>query len=74
VGANLTFVDFSLFELLEKMNFMSKGKTLSTEYANLKAFHERITKLPKFSEAWADDEKLMKKGLKPPFAVWNNTD
>ena len=59
-----------MFELLEKMNFMSHGKTL-TEYPKLKAYHTRITELPRFKEAWADDTKLIKKPLKPSFTVWN---
>ena len=62
-GANLTFVDFSVFELLDFMNIYSEGATFA-KYANLRRFHERITRLPRFCDAWADNSKLIKEPFK----------
>ena len=62
-GRNLTFIDFSIFELLDYMDVYSKGRTLE-KHANLKAYHERMTSLPRFSDAWRDETKLMKRPFK----------
>ncbi len=59
VGQNLTYVDFSLFELVDFLNYFSDGQTFAL-HANLKAYHERMSMLPKFKDAWLDDSKLIK--------------
>jgi len=71
VGDNLTFIDFSIFELLDHMNFCSKGRTLR-EYGNLRAYFERMEQLPGFKEFWQDDHKCPKASFKPWFAKFNN--
>ena len=63
VGEKLTFIDFSLFEIVDYMNVYSQGKILE-KHKNLRAYHERITRLPRFAEAWGDDTKLMKRPFK----------
>ena len=59
-GDRLTFVDFCFFELIELMDYWSEGATLA-DYPNLKAFHARISTLPRFGEAWTSDSKLRKR-------------
>ena len=55
------------------MNFMSHGKTLDGKsYPKLAEYQARMKELPKFKEAWLDDERLIKKPMKPLFAKWNN--
>jgi len=70
-GENLTFVDFSIFELLDHMNYCSKGKTLS-EHTNLRDYFARMQQLPGFKEFYADDEKCQKTGWKPWFATFSD--
>ena len=41
VGDNLTYIDFTLFEVLDFMNHMSEGKTLK-EHANLATYIKRM--------------------------------
>ena len=62
-GDNLTFTDFSYFELLDFMNHYSKGDTFA-KYPKLHNHHNRITSLPSFSKAWTDDKVLMKEPFK----------
>ena len=59
-GDNLVFSDFTIFELLEGMNWTSKGDTYQ-KYPNIKAYIDRIKDLPNFKEFWADDEKCIKR-------------
>ena len=68
VGEQLTFVDFSVFELLDHMNFCSHGKTFS-KYENLQRFFSRMQQLDGFKEFWADCPKA---SFKPWIAVFNN--
>lgn len=63
VGDNLVFSDFSVFEMIDNMNFMSKGE-IFTKYPNLKEYSARIKELPKFDKYWADDEKCFKRPFK----------
>ena len=60
VGDNLVFSDFSLFELIECMEWMSKGDVFNT-YPKLKEYCDRIKSLPNFKEYWEDDEKCIKR-------------
>lgn len=71
VGEQLTYVDFSIFELLDFMNYASKGKTFS-EHPSLKEYFDRVKQLPGFAEYWNDDEKCPKTGFKPWFATFGN--
>jgi len=41
VGDQLTFVDFSIYELLDHFNHVSKGKTFD-DYPNLMQFSQRV--------------------------------
>ena len=59
----MTFVDFSLFELVDFLNYFSDGQTFE-KHANLKSFHETIANLPRFRDAWADYAKLIKQPFK----------
>ena len=71
-GEQLTYVDFSLFEILDQMMFLSKGKTF-IDHENLKNYFNRMEQVSTgFAEFWADDEKCPKKSFKPWFAVLNN--
>ena len=58
-GDNLTWLDFAFWELIDYINFIAKG-TLFDKYPTLAPYHQRFLELPGFSEAWKDDEKLMK--------------
>ena len=58
-GDNLTFCDFSMFELLDFMDSYSEGRILQ-KYRGLAKYHERMRSLPRFADAWADDAKLRK--------------
>ena len=60
VGDNVVFSDFCMFEILDGMNFMSKGEALK-KHKNLQDYFERMTKLPGFDEYWKDDEKCNKR-------------
>lgn len=72
VGDQLTFVDFSMFELLDKMKFLSKGKTFS-EQPKLGEYFNRMEQVsPSFAEFWQDDVRCPKKSFKPWFAILNN--
>ena len=71
VGDQLTFVDFSVFELLDHMNFCSKGRTMQ-DNENLREYFKRVEELPGFKEFWQDDKRCPKSGFKPWFATLNN--
>ena len=68
VGEQLTYADFSLFELLDQMNYLSKGKTFN-DFPTLQSYYDRVRQLAGFKEFWEDDEKCPKKSFKPWFAV-----
>jgi len=71
VSEELTFVDFSVFELLDHMNFCSKGKTFR-DHQNLVDYFHRMEQLPGFKEFWLDDKKCLKSSFKPWTATLNN--
>ena len=60
VGDNVVFSDFCMFEIIDGMNFMSKGEALKN-HKNLADYFERMTKLPGFDEYWKDDAKCNKR-------------
>jgi len=70
-GERITYVDFSLFEVLDLMNFMSNGR-LFEKHSNLAKYWERIERLPKFCDYWADDEKCIKVPFNNKHAKINN--
>ena len=55
----MTYVDFTMFELCEFMEFISEGQ-LYQNFPSLKAYADRVKALPKLAEFYADDEKCMK--------------
>ena len=71
VGEQLTFVDFSVFELLDHMNFCSKGRTLR-DHQNLHDYYGQMEQVPGFREYWADDHKCPKASFKQWTAKLNN--
>lgn len=54
VGDTLTFVDFSILELIEKMDYYT-GNICTDNFDNLKAFRDRMHELPRFSEVIKGD-------------------
>ena len=54
-GETLVFSDFTIFELLEGMNWSSRGDTY-IKYPSLKAYTDRIKELPRFKQYYNDDE------------------
>ena len=69
-GAELSFVDFIYFELLELQDFATEGK-LFTTYPMLKAYSERIKNLPKLKEYYESDA-CMKRPFNNTVAKLNN--
>ena len=45
------------------MNVYSEGAVL-VKHRNLAEYHKRMTALPRFAEAWGNEEKLMKRPFK----------
>ena len=68
-GENLTWIDFTMFELLDQMEFMS-GNRMFALYPNLKAHRSNMEKLPRFGEYWANNAQ--KRPFKMPGAKLNN--
>ena len=71
VGENISYVDFTLFELCDLMQFISDGQ-LFTQYPSLESFSERVKALPKLAEYYADDERCMKRPFNNKVAKINN--
>ena len=59
VGNDVTYVDFTFFELCDFMGFISEGQ-LFTNFPALTAYCDRVKGLPKLAEYYADDTKCMK--------------
>jgi hypothetical protein len=68
-GQNLTWIDFTIFELLDQMEFMS-GNRIFDKFSNLKAHRQTMEKLPRFGEYWEKD--AMKRPFKMPDNKINN--
>jgi len=62
-GDNLTYIDFTLFEVLDQMNMQSGGLTFKT-HANLATYFKRIEQLPRFATYWEKD------AMKEPYRGW----
>ena len=71
VGNNVTYVDFTLFELCELMQWISEGQ-LFTNYPNLLQYCDRVKALPKLAEFYADDTRCMKAPFNNKVAKLNN--
>jgi len=63
IGTHVTYVDFTVFEVLDLINFVSEGRILS-ENPNLKSFMQRMEQLPRFDKYWKND--AMKRPFKLP--------
>ena len=70
-GDNVTYVDFTFFELCDLMNWLSEGR-LFAEQEKLAAYSGRMKELPKLKEFYADDEKCMKRPYNNKVAKLNN--
>ena len=70
-GENVTYVDFTMFELCQLMDFISEGQ-LFTQQPSLQQYCERVKSLPKLAEFYADDEKCMKRPFNNKIAKINN--
>ncbi len=71
VGNDVTYVDFTFFELFELMSFISEGQ-LFTAQPKLAAYCDRVKGLPKMAEYFADDTKCMKAPFNNKVAKLNN--
>ncbi len=71
MGNNVTYVDFTLFELCELMTFISEGQ-LFVNYPTLAAYCDRVKALPKLAEFYADDTRCMKAPFNNKVAKLNN--
>ena len=71
VGSEVTYVDFTMFELCEFMQWISEGQLFS-EFPQLHAYHERVKGLPRLSEYYADDTKCMKRPFNNKVAKLKN--
>ena len=66
-----TYVDFTMFELCELMQFISQGE-LFRRYPKLEAYSTRIKSLPRLAEYYADDSRCMKRPFNNKVAKINN--
>ena len=71
VGEEPTYVDFTMFELIELMQFVSQG-ALFVRYPKLEVYSNRITSLPRLCEYYADDSRCMKRPFNNKVAKINN--
>ena len=70
-GDSVTYVDFTLFELCDLMEFISEGD-LFKKYEVLKEYSDRMKALPRLGEFYADDSKCMKRPFNNKVAKINN--
>ena len=67
--AQITYVDFLMYDLLD---IHSKFEpTILDEVANLKAYHDRIERLPTVA-AYMKSDKFIKAPLNGPFAAFGD--
>ena len=71
VCEDVTYVDFTMFELCELMQFISQGE-LFRRYPKLEAYSKRIKGLPRLREFYADDTRCMKRPFNNKVAKINN--
>ena len=70
-GESVTYVDFTMFELCELMDWISEGQLFS-QNPSLHQYCERVKALPKLAEYYADDTKCMKRPFNNKIAKLNN--
>ena len=66
IGANVTYVDFVLFEGIESVLKICKDERIFDKYPTLRSFKARMLKLPKFG-AWYSSEACQKANFFPHF-------
>uniref|UniRef100_A0A7S3MRH6 glutathione transferase n=1 Tax=Favella ehrenbergii TaxID=182087 RepID=A0A7S3MRH6_9SPIT len=71
VGSDVTYVDFTLFEMCDLMNWISEGQ-LFEQNPSLERYYQRVKSLPRLSEYYADDERCMKRPFNNKVAKLNN--
>ena len=71
MGSKVTYVDFTLFELCDLMNWISEGK-LFEQNPSLNQLHESMLALPRLGEFYADDSRCMKSPFNNKIAKLNN--
>ena len=70
-GNDVRYVDFTMFELCEMMEWISEGK-LFKQYPKLQIYCERIKALPGMAEFYADDTRCIKRPFYNKVAKINN--
>ena len=70
-GDNVTYVDFVMFELCDFMQWLSQGM-LYERNPSLEAYFNRVMKLPRLKEFFADDQKCIKRPYNNKIAKINN--
>ena len=71
VGNDVTYVDFTLFEMCDLMNWISEGQ-LFEQNPTLKQYYERVKALPRLNDYYNDDSRCMKKPFNNKVAKLNN--
>ena len=71
VGENVTYVDFTMFELCDMMDWVSEGK-LFQQNPSLANYSARMKALPGLAEFYADDNLCMKYPFNNKIAKLNN--
>ena len=70
-GDNVTFVDFAFFELCDFLDWVSQGLVYERN-PTLKAYHGRVSKLPRLAEFYGDDDRCIKRPFNNKVAKLNN--
>lgn len=55
----MTWLDFALWENLELLDYLAKGK-LDYIHPEFAGYRQRFRAIPEFASIWADDNKSMK--------------
>ena len=71
IGNDVTYIDFTMFELCDLMDFITEGELLG-QYPTLKAYSDRVKGLPRVAEYYDDDERCMKRPFNNKVAKINN--
>ena len=71
VGDQVTYVDFTLFEMCDLMNWISEGQ-LFEQNPTLQAYWQRVRDLPGLQEYYNDDSRCMKRPFNNKVAKLNN--
>ena len=70
-GSDVTYVDFTMFELCELMQFISDG-SLFTNYPKLDSYCARVKQLDGMSQYFHDEHACMKRPFNNKVAKINN--